>query len=345
MMRFWRRIFSRSPGFRLRILIVCRANITRSPFVERLMVKRIGERTPDIAGEIGLASAGVQAFRNAAPDPVMRYLAGRYGVDLMDHGSQPVTDRLIREADWVFTLQESYARQIRARFRGAEDKVHPLTRFGTSDLECTDWDVADPTGREAEAYERFASRAEEEVERILALMEGELLGIRDNLVFIGNPGVGKSTLGKQVAEALGLEFLDTDDLIEERQGCVLQDIVDQQGYQALRRLEEDVLLGVDAHRTVIATGGSAVYSTAAMSHLRQRGTLVWLRADAEVLAERIGDAGRRGLAKPGHQSLDDLFRERNALYARWAEWSVATDDPESDPAGIIGTRWAAAQQA
>jgi shikimate kinase len=141
--------------------------------------------------------------------------------------------------------------------------------------------------------------------------------------------VGKTTVGKALAEQLEWEFMDTDDLIEQREKCSLQEIVDQQGYEALRGLEEKVLLEVYAQNTVIATGGSVVYSTPGMTHLRNVGQLIWLQADPVALLERIGDPSGRGLAKPQEQSLEDLFIEREDLYARWAEVLISEPDVDS----------------
>ena len=96
---------------------------------------------------------------------------------------------------------------------------------------------------------------------------------RSNLVLIGMPGSGKSTVGVLLAKQLGLGFIDTDLLIQEEAGRTLQDIVDGDGYQALRRIEEQVLLRLDVRRQVISTGGSAVYSEPAMSHLKAEGII------------------------------------------------------------------------
>lgn len=324
MLRWLSFLFPKRPEFRFRILIVCRANITRSPTIAGLLRKRLEEDFPEVMEEIGIASAGVQGFHRAAADPVMRFMAQQAGVDLLPHSSQPVSARLIRDADLVLTLEEAHARQIVNRFRDTETKVFPLPKFGNSDLQPREWDIPDPTGKEAEEYTAFLEEADRQVNRILVLLEGQIRNSRENVVLIGNPGVGKSTLGRALAEETGWDFLDTDDLIEVREGCSLQSIVDRDGYLKLREIEGDLLQEIQTTQTVIATGGSAVYSTEAMTHLRQLGPIVWLQAEYETLQARIGDAADRGLAKPPDQTLEELFTEREDLYGRWAEVRILT---------------------
>lgn len=143
-----------------------------------------------------------------------------------------------------------------------------------------------------------------------------------NLVFIGMPGSGKSTVGVLVAKRLGLGFVDTDLLIQQEAGRTLQEIVDRDGYQALRKIEEQVLLNLDVQGHVISTGGSAVYSDAAMKHLKADGTVVFLDIPLDVVIERIGDYSLRGISRRPDQSLAELFDERFALYTRYADVTV-----------------------
>ena len=145
---------------------------------------------------------------------------------------------------------------------------------------------------------------------------------RRNLVFIGMPGSGKSTVGVLVAKRLGLGFVDTDLLIQQQAGRTLQEIVDQDGYLALRRIEEQVLLALEVGGQVISTGGSAVYSEAAMTHLRQNGTVVFLDIPLEEVRRRIGNYSLRGISRRPDQSLEALFEERFALYTRYADLTI-----------------------
>ncbi len=143
-----------------------------------------------------------------------------------------------------------------------------------------------------------------------------------NLVFIGMPGSGKSTIGVLVAKRLGMGFIDTDLLIQERSGRTLQDIVDHDGYVALRQIEEQVLLGLNVKNQVISTGGSAVYSDSAMNHLKQNGTVVFLDISLDVVVQRIGDYSLRGISRRPNQTLAELFEERFALYTRYADLTI-----------------------
>jgi shikimate kinase len=143
-----------------------------------------------------------------------------------------------------------------------------------------------------------------------------------NLVLIGMPGAGKSTIGVVLAKQTARAFVDTDLLIQTAAGRSLQAIVDREGYLALRKLEEQVLLGLSVNKHVIATGGSAVYSEQAMAHLKANGLVIHLDVDLDTLAARIDNLGTRGLAKRPDQTLADLLHERSALYQRYADLTI-----------------------
>ena len=151
-----------------------------------------------------------------------------------------------------------------------------------------------------------------------------------NLVLIGMPGSGKSTVGVLLAKRLGFGFVDTDLLIQEEAGRTLQAIVDQDGYEALRRIEEQVLLKLDVRHKVISTGGSAVYSERAMEHLKSNGTVVFLDIPLELVIERIGDHSMRGISRRPDQSLEALFEERFELYSRYADVTVKGEGLNQD---------------
>ena len=143
-----------------------------------------------------------------------------------------------------------------------------------------------------------------------------------NIVLIGMPGSGKSTIGVILAKMTARDFVDTDVLIQTSMGRTLQDIVDTQGHMALREIEERILLKLDCVGHVVATGGSVVYSHAAMTHLKSNGIAVFLNVALPVLAARIHDYATRGLAKRPDQNLDDLFKERFALYVKYADVTI-----------------------
>lgn len=147
--------------------------------------------------------------------------------------------------------------------------------------------------------------------------------MRSNLVLIGMPGAGKSTVGVILAKRLGLDFLDVDVALQAKAGRHLQRIINEDGLSAFRRLEEETLLTLDPQRTVIATGGSAVYSVAGMSALAARGRIVYLAATLSELEKRIVDMDRRGLVIDPGESFADLYARRVPLYQQWAELTVA----------------------
>lgn len=140
-----------------------------------------------------------------------------------------------------------------------------------------------------------------------------------NIVLIGMPGSGKSTVGVLLAKRLSKDFVDTDILIQNRQRLPLQEIVDRHGYMRLREVEEEAIIGLRTRNTVVATGGSAVYSARAMRHLKSGGPAFYLKAEPGVLLERIGDLETRGIARAPGQSFEDLHREREALYLEYCD--------------------------
>jgi shikimate kinase len=154
--------------------------------------------------------------------------------------------------------------------------------------------------------------------------------IKSNIVLIGMPGAGKSTVGVILAKELARNFVDTDILIEISQERTLQDILDSEGYLALRQIEEDVLLGVNVKNTVIATGGSAAYSHAAMTHLETEGIIIFLKISLETVYQRVHNFGSRGIAKRLDQSIQELFQERSILYRRYADITIDCNDLTHD---------------
>ena len=140
-----------------------------------------------------------------------------------------------------------------------------------------------------------------------------------NIILIGMPGSGKSTVGVILAKMMTRPYLDTDILIQLVTNKSLQEIVDSQGHMALRKIEEDVLLDIDCNNHVIATGGSAAYSEPAMNHLKKNGVIIFLDASLDTLKARITNYETRGLAKRPDQSFQDLFQERFELYNRYAD--------------------------
>jgi shikimate kinase len=149
---------------------------------------------------------------------------------------------------------------------------------------------------------------------------------RSNIVLIGMPGAGKSTVGVILAKHTSRSFVDTDVLIQTSEKRPLQQIVDEDGHMALRGIEERILLGLDLSNHVIATGGSAAYSDAAMKHLRRNGIVVFLHVPFAEIQRRVRDFETRGIARAPQQSFADLFEERFALYQTYADITIACEE-------------------
>jgi len=136
------------------------------------------------------------------------------------------------------------------------------------------------------------------------------------------PGAGKSTLGIQFAKETARNFIDTDVLIQVLENKTLQEIVDESGYMKLREVEAQVLVSLHSERSVIATGGSAVYSQEGMTALKKLGQVVFLDVDLAELRQRIHNYESRGIARRPDQSFEDLFAERRALYLHYADVTI-----------------------
>lgn len=143
-----------------------------------------------------------------------------------------------------------------------------------------------------------------------------------NVVLIGMPGSGKSTLGVLIAKLLGKKFLDTDIGLQTACGGRLSDIIERDGMDAFRSLEREYLTSLDEDDTVIATGGSAVYYQSAMNNLKRNATVVYLKASYDEIAKRVGDLVTRGVVMEKGQTLKDLYDERTPLYEKYADITV-----------------------
>lgn len=143
-----------------------------------------------------------------------------------------------------------------------------------------------------------------------------------NIILIGMSGAGKSTLGVLLAKALGKQFADTDLLIQERTGKLLQEILDSEGIDRFLQIEEDALLDCAPKNCVIATGGSAVYSEKAMQKFKQNGIVVYLAVGYEELKSRLLNITTRGIVFKGNGDLRALLEERIPLYQKYADLTV-----------------------
>lgn len=143
-----------------------------------------------------------------------------------------------------------------------------------------------------------------------------------SIILIGMPSCGKSTLGVLLAKKLGLEFIDSDLLIQKKHKKLLHELIAEHGNEGFLALESEVNCGIETTQAVIATGGSAVYSDEAMAHLATLGKIVYIHISYEEMERRLGDYAHRGVIMPAGYTLHDLYDERTALYERYADATV-----------------------
>ena len=149
--------------------------------------------------------------------------------------------------------------------------------------------------------------------------------MKKNIVLIGMPGAGKSTLGVILAKALMMDFVDSDLVIQKEEGRTLSRIIEEEGTDAFIKTEERINAALEAENAVIATGGSAVYGKQAMEHLSQIGTVVYLRISYDQVAERLRSLKERGVVHKDGQTLKDIYNERSGLYEKYADVTVDID--------------------
>lgn len=152
--------------------------------------------------------------------------------------------------------------------------------------------------------------------------------MKDNVILIGMPGAGKSTAGIVLAKIINKDFVDADLVIQNQCDKTLQKIIDALGPEGFIAVENEILCGIQAENSVIATGGSAIYSEAAMKHLGELGVIVYLKISYEELVHRLNDLQERGVVLKGGigMSLKELYAERKPLYEKYADLVVDVDD-------------------
>ncbi|MFZ1126976.1 shikimate kinase [Methanoregula sp.] len=155
-----------------------------------------------------------------------------------------------------------------------------------------------------------------------------------NIVLIGMPGAGKSTVGVILAKTLGMTFVDTDIAIQEQAGRLLQEIIDSEGPDAFLATEEETVLSIHCRNSVIATGGSVVFSRKAMDHLKKAGVVVYLEISCEEMIRRLKNITTRGIVLVAGQSLSDMYYERVPLYEKYAD--ITVDCEEEDFEEVVG---------
>lgn len=151
-----------------------------------------------------------------------------------------------------------------------------------------------------------------------------------NIILIGMSGAGKTTLGVILAKRLGYDFVDTDLLIQHKYGKLLQEIIDQEGNAKFAEKEEEVLSEIQFVHSVISTGGSAIYYEKAMANLKALGTVVYLEVPYAEIIRRIGSPENRGILLPEGFTLEDLYRQREPLYRKYADLILPVGREETE---------------
>ena len=151
--------------------------------------------------------------------------------------------------------------------------------------------------------------------------------MKSNIVLIGMAGCGKSTIGVLVAKMLGYDFIDTDLVLQKQENRLLREIISNFGLDYFKNAEERALLSLDVNHAVIATGGSAVYSDAAMTYLRRNAASFWLYIPFDHIESRVKDAAARGIVMDKGKTLRDIYNEREPLYSKYSDIRInCTDD-------------------
>lgn len=145
----------------------------------------------------------------------------------------------------------------------------------------------------------------------------------NSISLIGMAGAGKSAVGMQLSKMLNFKLIDSDALIESQYDKSLQKILDDEGYIKLREIENLVLKNIQFNKTILSTGGSAVYSYEAMEHIQQHSTVIFLEVPFDQILERVPSFQDRGFAKAPSQSIEDAFRERQKLYKKYSHHTVS----------------------
>jgi shikimate kinase len=144
----------------------------------------------------------------------------------------------------------------------------------------------------------------------------------DNIILIGMPGVGKSTVGVILAKVLGYQFIDADLVIQQEEKRLLREIIEEEGEAGFLKVENRVNASLQAERAVIATGGSVVYCREAMKHLKEIGTVIYLELSYDALKRRLGNLKGRGVVLKEGQDLRGLYEERVPLYEKYADLTI-----------------------
>ena len=149
--------------------------------------------------------------------------------------------------------------------------------------------------------------------------------MNNSISLIGMAGAGKSSIGKLLASSLDFNFIDSDLLIEYYQKQSLQDLLDKRGHENFKKIEEEVILSVEFNQTVLATGGSAIFSKKAMNHIKSNSSVIYLEVSFEDIMSRIPDFSNRGFIKEAEQTMKQAFNERESIYRELADHIVTNN--------------------
>ncbi|MBR3834014.1 MAG: shikimate kinase [Lachnospiraceae bacterium] len=146
--------------------------------------------------------------------------------------------------------------------------------------------------------------------------------MKKNIVLIGMPGAGKSTIGVLLAKAINYDFIDADLIIQQKHNKKLYEIINECGIDEFLRIEDDVISGINVDGTVIATGGSAIYGENAMKHMKENGIVIYLKLSCVEIINRISNITTRGIAMKDGKTIFDIYNERVPLYEKYADITI-----------------------
>lgn len=152
--------------------------------------------------------------------------------------------------------------------------------------------------------------------------------MENNIILIGMPGVGKSTVGVVLAKAVGYQFIDSDLVIQQQEGKLLHQLISGQGIDGFLETENRINAGIRANEAIIATGGSVIYGKEAMAHFKAIGTVVYLKLSLPAIANRLGDLRKRGVTLRPGQGLAQLYEERVPYYEKYADITIDCEGKE-----------------
>ena len=154
--------------------------------------------------------------------------------------------------------------------------------------------------------------------------------MKKSISLVGMAGAGKSSIGKKLADHLGFSFIDSDLVIETEYQESLQQVLDKSGKENFLKIEEKALMSIEFNNTILATGGSAIFSELAMDYLRSRSSIIFIKAPYNKIVERVSNFSERGFLKSSDQTIQEAFVERQSLYKNFADYEVANDASQEE---------------